>query len=306
MKLKNGEISNDVQVKNAYMNAVSELEVTNIPDSGLNMKVGETKEGIQVFGKTEDPEMRPELTMQEACLAIDLSEPGIVSLRRDETIGLRADKAGSTTVTFALRDVSPAIAKVVPVTVQDADLRFLSWLQKTKSFAAKVSGDLTCKYRDDGSTVPCAFLFNNTMNGAGLAPVEWTGESFTISGTIQSPVSGKCELDAAGSFNPGKKTLAGHFKTTCVYTKSTTKRTEVTEFTLGELPPLLGVVPEKETGVYVFMLSSLLGDPASLIKSRVALINYTETHTTGGPVRTSKFDSANWDGQIILQMDLGQ
>jgi len=304
VKLTNGELSNDVFVRNAYMNAVSGLDVTKIPDAGLNLKVGEVKDGIQVFGKTDDPAIRPELTQSEQCLEIQLSEPGILSLRREETITLKAEKAGATTLTFALRDVSPSVAKSVPVMVQDVDLRFLRWLQNTKYLSAKVAGDLTCKYTDDGSTTPCAFLFDNTQTGSGLVPVEWTEDNFAIAGTIESPVSGKCELNATGHFNTAKNTMEGHFRTSCKYEKGTTKRTSVMEFALGQLPTVLGIVPENEQGSYVFSLNSNFGDPASLIQARADLIEYTETYTSGGPVRTRKLDKVDWGGQMQLQVSL--
>ena len=103
VRLKNGEISNDVFVNNVYMNAVSELEVTSVLNGELKMKVGEIKDGIQVFGKTDQAAVRPELTRQDQCLAIESSQEGVLSLRRSETVALRADKAGSTKVTFAAR-----------------------------------------------------------------------------------------------------------------------------------------------------------------------------------------------------------
>ena len=277
VRLKNGEISNDVFVNNVYMNAVSELEVTSVPNGELKMKVGEIKDGIQVFGKTDQANVRPELTRQDQCLAIESSQEGVLSLRRSETIALRADKAGSTKVTFSLRDASPAVAKVVPVTVEDKDSLFLGWLKNTNIFTAVAEGDMTCKYTDDGSTSRCGFGFDNTVYNAGMVPVVWIGETFTIQGSIDSPVSGKCDLDASGRFNPATKSISGRFKTSCKFTQGTTQRTSLVEFSLGELPTLFGVVPTQEGKSYVFTLNSNYGDSASLIKSRAELINYSET-----------------------------
>ena len=313
VKLVNGETTRSVQIKNGYMNGIDALEITGVPGTGdvLNLKVGQVHDGIRVFGKGANGS-KPELTAQKECLNISCNRAELLSLRRADTIALRGEKAGLALVSFDLNYVSPSVSKSLGVTVQDNDSKFLGWLKNTRYMSAQVSADVTCKIKEAGkpdTTGPCAFTFSNTVNASGLAPIQWTGETFTISGTVNSPVSGVCEVQASGRFSPSDNTMSGNFKTSCKFKQGTVERESIVEFALESLPPLMDWVPEQEGTAYVFTLNANHGHAVPLIKSRARLINYYELRKGGGPPEmTTTYSSVNWENpsrppylQISLQ-----
>ena len=298
VRLVNGETTRSVQVRNAYMAGINALEITGVPGTGdvLNLKVGQVHDGIRVFGKGADGGSKPELTAQKECLNISCNRAELLSLRRDDTIALRGEKAGSALVSFDLNYVTPSVSKTLGVTVQDNDSKFLGWLKNTRVMVAKVDADAICKTVETGATGPCALSFDNTVFNSGLAPVQWTGDAFTIKGTVNSPVSGACEVEAAGRFSAADNTMSGSFRTSCKFKQGAGERELISEFALDSLPPLLDMVPEREGIAYVFTLNANHGHAVPLIKSRARIVKYYEMQKGFGPPTTTKnFVSVNWE-----------
>jgi uncharacterized protein (TIGR03437 family) len=210
VRLRNGESTQRVLVRNDFMNEIDRFQIQGISASPIGLRVGQSLSGLRVTGASSRLEQRfwPDLTGRRECLDMAIAEPRVAELTRGATVTLTGRSAGQTRWDLLLGGSAlgpgwPEVRGSVDIKVEGEDK--LSQIHPTIGVVADVigehyvsSGTQPRRFTEDGNS----FRTPTLRFGACTAKTVWNEASFDFSGTCPTSGGDTVEFSMKGQVGP--------------------------------------------------------------------------------------------------------
>jgi uncharacterized protein (TIGR03437 family) len=215
VRLRTGETTPSVTVRNTFMNAVQSLEIQGAPATEpYKLKEGERLNGLRVIGVGPllEERFRPDLTPLGDCLSMAILDTTVAGIERGQTVTLSGNKKGQTTWKLLLGGAAyePGIGDIsrdVLIDVEQAT-SIVPLLRNMTRFGHTVYSIVTYSATDVGANTIGTFL--------PLPGLTWNGTSFSATADDSALVNAgepPFKVTLSGTVSPdGLNVTSAHFK----------------------------------------------------------------------------------------------
>jgi hypothetical protein len=206
VRLRTGETTPPVTIRNSYMNAVQSLQIQGAPATEpFKLAVGSQLKNLRVIGVGPFLEERfqPDLTSLGQCLDMTILDTTVAGIERSQSVTLSGIKKGQTTWRLLLGGSAnePGIGDVsrdVRIDVEPAASFSL------RKFSTAIGSQHNVLYLNSKMGVVIRGLTVDNLDGT--IPLQWNGNTFSAAGTYAAGTVTQ-EMDVTGVLDPANKRL---------------------------------------------------------------------------------------------------